>query len=214
MMIVQTRDGSSNSLTKKPLLLLLLATLLVGGCTKGAAEKPLRIVQGMQQPAAVAAEQMQPGLTTMYFYDFYRYVSSMPKGEQIARKGKPGPPVRQLNHRFENQPVFDSGQNKGVGMIMEGYFYLPQPGEYLFQAVSNDGFELLVNNVLVVSDPGVHGARFSEKGRITVAGAGWFPVQIRYFQRKGTAALELYWQPPGSSAMSIVPAEVYAHRVR
>ena len=36
-------------------------------------------------------------------------------------------------------------------------------------------------------------------------------VIVEYFQRKGTAAIMLYWQPPGSSDLSIIPAKAYGH---
>jgi hypothetical protein len=41
--------------------------------------------------------------------------------------------------------------------------------------------------------------------------AGWTPIRLRYFQRKGTATLKLYWQPPGSEAFAVIPASAYAH---
>ena len=41
--------------------------------------------------------------------------------------------------------------------------------------------------------------------------AGWYPMLIKYFQKKGTAALSLYWKPPGAAEFSVIPAEAYAH---
>jgi hypothetical protein len=198
------------------LLLLFLAAfpmLFAAGCAHKAEKEPLLIVlEEPQHPAEIGSGDLRPGLAVFYFHDFYRNTGQMLKNEELVRKmGQPGPPITQLNHRFGGGKVFDSGQEKGVGAIMYGYFHLPEPGDYTFQAYSNDGFDLYINSHLLVSDPAVHTSRLSDPGRITVARGGWFPVEIRYFQRKGTAALELYWQPPGADALAIVPPEVYAH---
>lgn len=94
---------------------------------------------------------------------------------------------------------------------MRGYLHLDRPGKYLFQALSNDGFELYIDGNLIVSDPKVHGDRLSESGQFNVGRGGMFPVEIKYFQRKGTAALRLFWQPAGASMYTIIPSSVYSH---
>ncbi|MDD3619216.1 MAG: PA14 domain-containing protein [Desulfobulbaceae bacterium] len=198
------------------LLLVLLAAVpvfLAAGCAPKTEHTPsLTILPEPQHPADIRSGELQPGLAVYYVYDFYRTTSQMLKSEELIRKmGKPGPPLPLLNHRFGGGKVFDSGEEKGVGAHMYGFLHFAEPGDYMFQAYSNDGFELYINGHLLVSDPSVHKGRMSAPGRITVARGGWFPVEIRYFQRKGTAALELYWQPPGAAGPAIVPAEVYAH---
>jgi len=169
------------------------------------------IIEGAQHPARVQKGQLSPGLSVLYFYDLYRYIYQMPQGELIAKKGKPGPPILQLDHRFNDGEVFDSGQSKGVGMVMTGYLHLEQPGQYAFQALSNDGFEMKINDQLIINDPEVHKDKLSAPGQLTVAEGGWFPVNIKYFQRKGTATLVLYWKPPGTDAFIVVPGPAYAH---
>ncbi|HHO48467.1 MAG TPA: hypothetical protein ENN06_08460 [Desulfobacteraceae bacterium] len=198
------------------LLLVFLAAFpvfLAAGCAEKTEPAPsLVVLQEPQHPADIRTGELQPGLEVYYVYDFYRTTSQMLKSEELIRKmGKPGPPLTLLNHRFGGGKVFDSGEEKGVGAHMYGFFHLAEPGDYTFQAYANDGIELYINGHLLVSDPAVHKGRMSDPGRITVARGGWFPVEIRYFQRKGTAALELYWQPPGAAAPTIVPSEVYAH---
>ena len=193
-------------------MVLALVVPLLWGCAKTVQEKKKLIVQQPQYPVEVQLEQLKPGLSVLYFYDLYRHINQMPQGEKIAKKGKPGPPVLQLNHRFKKGKVFDSGENRGVGMVMSGFFHLEQPGQYAFQARSNDGFELYINDNLLISDPDVHGDKLSDIGQLTAAKGGWFPVVIKYYQRKGTATIELYWQPPGAASFVIVPSQVYAHQ--
>lgn len=192
-------------------LLFFICTAFLGGC--GPAKQPAPETAVPQQPAAVQAEELQPGLNVLYFYNFYRYISEIPEGEEALKKGKPGPPIPQLYHRFGAGNVFDNGDNKGVGMLITGYVRLLKPGQYAFQAVSNDGIEMRINQQVVVrvSDPGVHKDKTSDPGYFTVAEGGWFPLQVKYFQRKSTAMVEMYWQPPGTKNFSVIPSEAYAH---
>lgn len=186
---------------------------LVSGCAKEVpVEKPLNVIDNVLHPHIVAQDELKPGLSVLYFHQLYRHVSQMPKDEKIALKGKEGPPVLYLDHVFaKDVNIFDSGDSRGVGMFMSGYFHLPVAGSYIFQAKTNDGFEMFINDILILSDPGVHGDRLSDKSMVTVSEGGWFPVSIKYFQRKGTAALSLYWQPEGDRELSVVPKVVYAH---
>lgn len=195
-------------IAKMTVLLLMIPIFL--GCAKQQSEK--MVVLEPQSPAALQADRLEPGLSTIYFDDFYRYIYQMPTTEGlIAMEGRPGPPILQINHRFGAGKVFDSGRNKGVGILMRGFFHLEQPGQYAFQSLSNDGFELQINDQVIINDPEVHSDKLSSPGQITVAEGGWFPVKLRYFQRKGTATLVLNWKPPGADSFTVVPANIYAH---
>lgn len=67
--------------------------------------------------------------------------------------------------------------------------------------------------VPVLEDPDVHGDRYSKIAKVTVERPGWYALYVLYFERKGTATLELYWKQPGdeAGAMAFVPAEAFAH---
>ena len=85
------------------------------------------------------------------------------------------------------------------------------PGTYRFQAMSNDGLRVTVNNKRVIFDPPVHSDRLSETGEVIIANPNWYPIAVKYYQRKGSARLELYWQPPGAKVFEIIPADAYGH---
>ena len=36
-------------------------------------------------------------------------------------------------------------------------------------------------------------------------------IAVTYFERKNTATLQLYWQPPGKNEFEIVPASAFSH---
>ena len=173
------------------------------------------LMQGKQDglPADLAGKNLMLGLSAVYFFDKYKHTDEMPKtAEGIVKFGRPGPPILKLDHQFNKGEVFESGRSDKVGILMRGYLNLDRPGEYTFQAKSNDGFQLYIDGNLVVSDPAVHGDRLSDEGRFKVAQGGMFPVEIKYFQRKGTAMLQLFWKQPGSAHFSIVPGTAYSHR--
>jgi hypothetical protein len=151
------------------------------------------------------------GLSVIYFDGFYRNINQMPTGTSAKYEGKPGKPIPYLNHRFGQGLVFDSGKTRGIGMDMNGFIHFPDPGTYRFKARSNDGIRLYIDGKMLFEDPKVHSDRFSPVGEITVESAGKRPVRILYFQRKGTATLEMYWMTPGKKDFVIVPAKAYSH---
>jgi hypothetical protein len=188
-----------------------LAGFLASGCSK--------ILQpaGSKQPISAPATEINPaqlkdGLAALYLYNFNdRHINFLPKGEHAVRMGRPGKPIPYLNHRFGAGDVFDSGANRKIGVQMSGYIYLSDLGSYNFKAKSNDGIRIFIDNHMIINDSDVHSDRFSKEGVFEVNKGGWYPILVRYFQRKGTATLEFYWQPPGAQEYIIVPAEAYGH---
>ena len=96
---------------------------------------------------------------------------------------------------------------------MDGFIKLSHTGEYWFKALANDGIRVFVSEQLVVDDPEWHeyGDRYSSPLNMILSEPGWYPLRVRYFQRKGTAALKLYWKRPGDKEFAIIPEEAYAH---
>jgi hypothetical protein len=156
---------------------------------------------------------MTPGLEVLYFDGMYRHVSRVPDGDRaILEKGRPGAPILMVDHQFGQNEVFDSGRRRGVGVQMKGYILMEKPGRYELQALSNDGVEIFISGTSILKDPDVHSDRLSDIGAFTADAAGWYPMMVKYFQRKGTAALKLYWRPPGKDAFEVIPARAYGHR--
>jgi hypothetical protein len=173
-----------------------------------------------QDPAKVSPikldpARLKPGLAVIYFPEFWgRHLDELFSGEEAELDGKPGDPIPYLNHKFGEKQVFGSGKSRGVGVQMDGYLNMAEAGEYWFKAFANDGIRVYLNKQLIVDDPSYHiktGDRFSEPLQIEIEKPGWYPVRVRYFQRKGTATLQLYWKPPGAGEYRIIPPEAYAH---
>lgn len=156
--------------------------------------------------------RLSPGLRVLYFDGKYRSVHEVPDGDSaLLQKGRPGEPILVIDHQFGQGEVFGSGRNRGVGVQMKGFILLEAPGRYEFQALSNDGVELRIDGKTVLSDPGVHSDRLSEVGAFLVEKPGRHPLTVKYFQRKGTAALKFFWKKPGMDAFAVIPGEAYGH---
>ena len=170
-------------------------------------------------PAALAAGMdgsgLQPGLIATYDYTYggVRHLDEVP-WDDITTSGWNPEPIPFLDHTFRNQDVFASGVEEKVVMFITGFIHLAQPGDYAFVAKSNDGVRVFIDGKQILEDPDVHRDRFSEPGTMTVGAPGWYPLDIQYFQCKGTAALSLYWQPPGTDNLVPVPADAYRHKPR
>ncbi len=164
------------------------------------------------QPPHIQLSAMQPGLDVIYYKNFFkRHLRFLPEGKSSEYPSFRGKPITYLNHQFGKDEVFDSGETRGIGMRMTGYLNLTQPGIYEFQALSNDGIVFRMSGQTVLSDPGQHSDNLSNIGRVTVKATGWYPIIIEYFQRKGTAALKLFWKTPDSPEFFPVPEKAYGH---
>jgi len=160
------------------------------------------------QPAASA---LQPGLQMLYFSGDFKHVENMPKTPADLAKGKRGAPVPNLAASTDAGPMWGiESSYEYFGAHFTGLIRL-EAGEYTFLAKSNDGVRVHLGRTRVVDDPDIHVDRLSRPVKVAVGKAGWYPITVQYFQRKGTARLELMWQPPGASAPVIVPGSVLAH---
>ena len=203
---------STMPITQKlnPVLFPVIVLLLLSGLTGCAVNK------GKSEPLCSTSKEkgLEPGLGVLYFKGFYRHVMEMPHGRAAQIHGRPGKSILMLNHRFGKGEVFDSGRSRGVGVQMSGFINFSVPGPYVFMARSNDGVRVYINGEVIVKDEDVHSERDSEPGTIEIKKPCWYPIEVKYFQRKGTATIELYWKEPGASRFTVVPAEAYAHMPR
>ena len=165
------------------------------------------------RPAFLQAEKEQtaPGLSVIYSSNKIRHINEMPSRKWMAKKGLPGEPIQVIAHQFGNGEVFGSGKSREVCVQMQGYLNFKEPGVYLIKANSNDGIRVFLDNKMILNDPDVHADRFTPEAEIEIKQAGRYLILVRYFQRKGTATLEMYWKTPGANRFDIIPAVAYSH---
>src|SRR5215471_7411146 len=143
-----------------------------------------------QEPAKPqpTAEQLQPGLAVGYATGYI---------QRLAEIRSPGlrdaPPLPKLDY-VGNDKVLTSEYSEGVGAEIEGFIKLDAPGTWKFQVNSNDGVRVTLGGKKILEDDYVHSDRMSKVADVEVKEPGWYPLNVLYFQRKGTYALQLFWQ--------------------
>ncbi|KAB2891160.1 MAG: hypothetical protein F9K32_05500 [Desulfobulbaceae bacterium] len=186
----------------KSIILIAMLLTLVAGCTG-----PRATLDGK-----VPEDRLEPGLRVLYFNGKFDKVGQVPSGDRaLMEKGRPGAPILVIDHQFGDNEVYDSGRNRSVGVQMKGYLLLDRKGMYEFQALSNDGVEVFIDGRSILIDPEVHSDRLSDVATVAVQETGWHALMVKYFQRKGSAALTLYWKLPGNDTFEVIPAKAYAH---
>ena len=82
-----------------------------------------------------------------------------------------------------------------------GYIKIEQAGEYTFYTSSNDGSKLIINDIPVVDNDGLHGD-FERAGRIELT-SGLHPIKLQYFDGGGSQALKVSYKGPGVKRQTI-----------
>jgi hypothetical protein len=155
---------------------------------------------------------LKPGLLPIYIYKFFKSVDEMPKLDIKTTTEKVGKPILFLDHVFGKEDlVFDSGVSQGIGIQMSGFLKFSEPGKYTLKTKSNDGISVWICDKRIVWHPGIHSDHFSDEVVLDIQKPGWYPLMIKYFQRKGTSAIAMYWILPGETNFSIIPADAYSH---
>jgi len=160
------------------------------------------------QPSAAA---LRPGLATTYFSGTYDDIDNMPRGASGKATGRAGPAVTQLETVSARGRVFDATTDIFYGIRFDGYVLLDKPGRYGFAARTNDGNRSWIGNVMVSNDPTTHAERTTPTTYLDITTPGYYPILIMYFQKRDSAAFTYFWQPPGATALSVIPADVIKH---
>jgi len=155
--------------------------------------------------------QTAPGLSVVYTSNKIRHINEMPGSDWMIKNGTHGEPIRMIAHKFGSGEVFDSGKRRQVCVQMQGYLSFKKTGTYLIKANSNDGIRVFLDNKMILDDPVVHADRFTPPAEIEIKQPGPYPIMLRYFQRKGSATLEMHWKTPASDTFDFIPESAYSH---
>jgi hypothetical protein len=188
-----------------------LMILLSAGMGQAAAQ-PVEVTDIVPERELSEDSVFKPGLLPIYIYKLFKSVDEMPKLDIKTTTEKVGGPVLFLDHVFgKEDPIFDSGVSQGIGIQMNGYLKFSEPGKYTLKTKSNDGICIWICDKRIIWHPVIHTDHFSEEVVLDIQKPGWYPLMIKYFQRKGTAAIAMYWKLPGKADFSVIPAEAYSH---
>jgi hypothetical protein len=178
---------------------------LIAGATGASAQQMIN--PASPQPKAAA---LKPGLAVNYHFTLVRTMHQLLRYAE-PRKGDVGKPLPQLNYHTGYGNVLTSDRNIGVGAKIQGFVKFDKAGVYQLKVNSNDGVRLILGSKQIYELGDVHPDEMSDPIPVKIDQPGWYPLLIWYFQRKGTATLQLYWQPPGSTESVLVPPSAFAH---
>lgn len=119
--------------------------------------------------------------------------------------------VSEINEYAGGGSFYSGGPNNNFAVQYEGSFETTEAGDYTFYLNSDDGSQLYIDGVLVVDNDGLHGNRL-ETQTISLT-EGPHIIEVRYFERGGTATLDLEWSGPGFARTNMtfdIPAAVPA----
>ena len=153
---------------------------------------------------------LKDGLAVKYYFAKYNHIRELETWMKY-KKGKPGDPIPKLDYKVDSGPVLTSGVEDLVGAHITGYIGFDAPGTYRFQVTSNDGVRISLGGVEIYQDPDVHPDRTSDPIAVEIGQAGWYPLEVLYFEKKNTSTIELRWSPPGGSDFDFVPASAFKH---
>ncbi len=196
------------SQTAKAAMAALVAVFILAGTALAQDDNPVPL---SPQPAD---SDLKPGIAVDYYYGFRGRHTDAARRLIDSTDGDPGEPIEMLNYNVGNDPMLTSTRNKFLVAHMKGALYFKEPGTYKFAALTNDGFDMDIGGAFILSDPSVHFDQWSDIETVEIAEPGWYDLEMVYYNRKGTATLELYWRPPWDKSegdMQLVPAEVFAH---
>jgi len=94
----------------------------------------------------------------------------------------------------------------------EGFLVAPAPGLYAFRAQVEDGCRAWIGDVLgtpICSDWVIQ-AEHAKTFQAQLAAGQAIPFRFEYFANNGTAAMSLYWTPPGGTER-LIPASAFWH---
>lgn len=89
----------------------------------------------------------------------------------------------------------ERNRNDEFGFQFKGYVQVPADGIYSFYTTSDDGSELLIGDVLVADNDGLHGEQ-TEGGRIALK-AGKHAITVSFFEQGGGEVLTVAYEGPG-----------------
>ena len=206
------------------LLAVVVSWFLQAGCLEATkveeGEKPLFFKDLEPIDPQPPESSIRPGVKVWYFEEFYlKHIDEMPKGEPPFSWGFAGEPILILDKKYKlGEKFYGSGFHRGISCIIRGMIKFPEPGEYALMANSNDGIRIFLGEKRIINDPYWHGGgdELTPEARITISQitiskTGWYRFKIKFFQRKGTATLQMFWKKPGDEEFSFIPAEAYGH---
>ncbi|MEM6758678.1 MAG: PA14 domain-containing protein [Pseudomonadota bacterium] len=161
-----------------------VASIVVAGTGSWAA--PLKLAPADPQPSG-----LKQGLAVQYAYP--KDVKTLGNAERALRKAKAGKPLAGLDYRDTNDgdKTLTSDRAHHVVAKITGYVKFDAAGIYAIDFLTNDGLDAKIGGQDVAYVNGRQPCQATRPVEAEVPEAGWYAVNITYFQRLGTACLHM-----------------------
>ena len=187
---------------------LTLSLLLLAACATETEQLSPAPVRASPQPTSSA---LQDGLAVRYYYGTFDHIRDLESFMQY-KDGQEGSALVGLRHEMGKGAVLSSQSDDFVGAHITGYLNLEETGTYRFQVTNNDGVRLHLGGARIHDDPGTGPARTSDSIPVDVTDPGWYAIEIWYFEKRGTATLDIVWGPPGADSFIELPTAAMKHQ--
>ena len=170
---------------------LLLAVAAV--CVSAAQAAPLKLTPANPQPGA-----LKQGLSVRYAYP--EDVKTLVDASAALKVGsEQGPPLKGLDYRDTNEgeKALTSKRDEFVVAKIRGYVKFDAPGNYTIDFLTNDGLHAKIGGQTVGRFDGRQTCDTTIATDVEVPSAGWYKVDILYFQRYKTSCLHMRAGPAG-----------------
>ena len=187
---------------------LVVSLLFLSACASETEQLAPTPVRAEPQPSATS---LQDGLAVRYYYGTFDHIRDL-EGFMQYKDGKEGSALEVLRHEMGKGRVLTSESDDFVGAFITGYLHLEETGIYHFQVTNNDGVRLQLGGARIYDDPRTGPARTSPPIPVDVMEPGWYALEIWYFEKRGTATLDILWSPPGDGDFIEVPITAMKHQ--
>ncbi|MEO9576219.1 MAG: PA14 domain-containing protein [Tateyamaria sp.] len=157
------------------------AAILVAGAAFAA---PVKLKPANPQPSG-----LKSGLSVKYTYPLD--VKNLAQAKRYLKEAKAGPALKGLDYRdtAPGEKALTSKQVEHVVAGITGYVKFDSPGTYTIDFLTNDGLDARIGGQEVGYFDGRQTCQETRAVQVEVPQAGWYPVDILYFQRVGTSCL-------------------------
>jgi len=165
---------------------------------------PLKLKPANPQPSG-----LKPGLAVKYAYP--PDVKSLNQANRALKKAKAGPALKGLDYRDtrDGDATLTAKRAHYVAAGISGYVKFDAPGTYNIDFLTNDGLDAKVGGQTVGYFDGRQKCFETRAVQVEVPQAGWYPVDITYFQRVGTACLHMR---AGKGSPDWMPNAAFGHK--
>ncbi|WP_293576118.1 PA14 domain-containing protein [Phaeobacter sp.] len=151
------------------------------------------------QPANPQPTGLKPGLSVRYAYP--KEVKTLRAAAKALEAGsEAGPPLTGLDYRDTaiGENALTSKRAEQVAADIRGYVKFDAPGTYTIDFLTNDGMRAVIGGQVVGKFDGRQPCDSTFAEEVEVPVAGWYDLQILYFQRLNTSCLHMRMAPKGS----------------